>query len=283
MNFKEYITESENSENHETALAFAFLNKKLPQKLPDWMIKLGIIPGSKVKKAIRVGGSGEKTDVLIELEEGSPLKISAKLSNAAYLGNWYSKNRAIADFGEAVIEPFSEETLSFVQRYNSPYELPYVGVSLSFGNRSGQTGIQLTDFLSTGSIKNIVSGKSKNELGNANCLYRITEIPEDLTMVINNLVPITDAMIKALASKIFLIFRPVYPKNSFSDRGKQSWVNMVANKNYIKAPKIISTQVELLKVAHWELLPKEVVINHNGIINELKSNGIILDIKPKTY
>ena len=73
----------------------------LPQILPHWMLNLGILPGNLITSSERIGNKSTttKTDVLIKLQESPPLKISAKLSNADYFGNWYGHKRFIKEFG----------------------------------------------------------------------------------------------------------------------------------------------------------------------------------------
>ncbi|WP_449461296.1 hypothetical protein [Streptococcus suis] len=67
------------------------INQPLPTQLPKWMIDEGIVPGAIIQDVKGIGSkdSKNKTDVIIHLSEGAPIKISAKLLNADYFGNWY--------------------------------------------------------------------------------------------------------------------------------------------------------------------------------------------------
>lgn len=67
----------------------AHAGEYLPQNLPYWLIKEGVVPGAKIKGAVGIGSQDRrnKTDVVVYLENSQPLKISAKLMNADYFGN----------------------------------------------------------------------------------------------------------------------------------------------------------------------------------------------------
>lgn len=55
------------------------IGENLPSTLPDWMLKEGIIPGAKIVSVDGIGSKSKdnKTDVIIKLSEGEPIKISA--------------------------------------------------------------------------------------------------------------------------------------------------------------------------------------------------------------
>ena len=86
-------------ENEIVTMVSKHIGENLPSTLPDWMLKEGIIPGAKIVSVDGIGSKSKdnKTDVIIKLSEGEPIKISAKLRNADYFGNWYGHKRFIAE------------------------------------------------------------------------------------------------------------------------------------------------------------------------------------------
>ena len=80
-----------------------YIGQRIPYNLPQWLIDEGVRPGAKIVAVDGIGSKSRlnKTDVLIILESSSPIKISAKLANADYFGNWYSHKRFLDEFGFA--------------------------------------------------------------------------------------------------------------------------------------------------------------------------------------
>ena len=74
------------------------------------------------------------------LSEGEPIKISAKLRNADYFGNWYGHKRFLAEFGTAAFERMTKASTVWANEWAKTATAPYVGVSICFGRRSGKTG-----------------------------------------------------------------------------------------------------------------------------------------------
>jgi len=74
----------------------------------------GIIPSDLIINSNRIGAKSQtnKTDVLIKLKNSPPLKISAKLSNADYFGNWYGHRRFINEFGN---DAFTKMTIKVTE------------------------------------------------------------------------------------------------------------------------------------------------------------------------
>ena len=81
-------------ENEIVTMVTKHLGEALPSELPDWMVDEGIIPGAVITSVDGIGSKSKenKTDVIIKLDKGEPIKISAKLRNADYFGNWYRRN-----------------------------------------------------------------------------------------------------------------------------------------------------------------------------------------------
>lgn len=77
------------------------IGEKLPLTLPHWLIEEGVVPGARILDVDGIGSKDRrnKTDVIIYLENSMPIKISAKLKNADYFGNWYGHRRFLQEFG----------------------------------------------------------------------------------------------------------------------------------------------------------------------------------------
>ena len=77
-------------ENEIVTMVSNHIGEKLPYSLPDWMINKGIEPNATIVSVDGIGSKSKdnKTDVIIKLSEGEPIKISAKLRNADYFGIW---------------------------------------------------------------------------------------------------------------------------------------------------------------------------------------------------
>ena len=78
-----------------------YIGRQIPFNLPRWLIDEGVRPGARIVDVDGIGSKSRlnKTDVLIILENSAPIKISAKLANADYFGNWYSHKRFLDEFG----------------------------------------------------------------------------------------------------------------------------------------------------------------------------------------
>ena len=82
-------------------LVEGYIGQRIPCDLPQWLIDEGVRPGARIVAVDGIGSKSRlnKTDVLIILENSAPIKISAKLANADYFGNWYSHKRFLDEFG----------------------------------------------------------------------------------------------------------------------------------------------------------------------------------------
>lgn len=127
-------------ENEIVTMVTKHLGEALPSELPDWMVDEGIIPGAVITSVDGIGSKSKenKTDVIIKLDKGEPIKISAKLRNADYFGNWYGHKRFIAEFGEDAFERMTEASTNFANKWAKTATAPYVGVSICFGRRLGK-------------------------------------------------------------------------------------------------------------------------------------------------
>ena len=105
------------------------IGKKIPDKLPEWMITEGICKGAIIESSKRIGDENSKTDVLIKLKESEDLKISAKLLNADFFGNWYGHERMINEFGLETFGKLTEYTTKWANDWLKTSKDIFVGVS----------------------------------------------------------------------------------------------------------------------------------------------------------
>jgi hypothetical protein len=274
MKFQEFITESKKSDQHEKAIAKAFKGQTLPTELPKWMTDYGFVPGAKVVKSNQTGGSGIKPDIIVKFNEGPTLRISAKMSNADFFGNWYPKRKVRADLGDELVKPLSDAALDFVKKFKGRGD-PFVGVSISFGKRSGQTAKKFTDLFAVGLIKRVVAGGSPDAEVNANSLYASTDVANNIGALINSLEPISDKVIKQLSKNFNIIFRPVYTGSNRTNMSKPAWVQVVGKTRFDKPIKF-ETQEELLKHAHWTVTALDQDISHNVVVKNLAKFNILV-------
>jgi hypothetical protein len=274
MKFQEFISESKKSDQHEKAIAKAFKGQTLPNELPTWMTDYGFMPGAKVVDSRQTGGSGIKPDIVVKFDEGPSLRISAKMSNADFFGNWYPKWKVRADLGDELIKPLSDATLEFVKKFKGRGD-PFVGVSISFGKRSGQTAKKFTDLFPVGLIKRVVAGGSPDAEVNANSLYATTDIPNNIGALIERLEPISDSVIRKLSKNFNIIFRPVYTGSNRSNMSKPAWVQVVGKTKFNK-PIMFEKQDDLLKNAHWTVTALDKDISHNKIVANLRKFNILV-------
>lgn len=274
MRLSRFLNESARSDKHEKDIAKAFKNQSLPDNLPRWMLDYGFVPEAKVVKSTQTGGTGIKPDVIVQFDKGPSLRISAKMSNADYFGNWYSQEKVAQDLGEEMVKPLIEETVKFANKYRGRGD-PFVGVSISFGKRSGETGKNFTELFPLNLITRIVAGGNPNAEVNANSLYTTTEIPNSIEGLLNNLKPISDSVIRQLSKNFSIVFRPVYVRTNKSNLTKPAWSQLEPNAP-LREPTLFETQEELLRVTHWSPVPLNSRVSHNSIVKDLKKSNILV-------
>ena len=248
----------------------------LPQIIPDWMEKMGIIPGDKIIDSQRIGNksSKNKTDVLIRFENKNspPIKISAKLSNADYFGNWYGHERCINEFGKKIFDRLTQEaTLWANKQVGNPKKPLFVGVSINFGKRGGKTFIEFMDVFNNDlkNIKKIVCGVGHGD-NVANCLYISDNKPTSIDEIINNLSPIDDQKIESLSKDIKIIFRSVCPFNEASNRGKAVYTKFQPDQCFLEITDVTTIE-DLMKLGKFtEVFPNG--LNHNHILDTLQAD-----------
>lgn len=244
----------------------------IPQEIPDWMRGLGIQPGAVIERAERIGSkdSKNKTDVLIILKDSPPLKISVKLSSADYFGNWYSHKRIVSEFGNEVFHKLTYKITEWANNWacNSNASL-FVGVSICFGRRSGNTSIPFLDiFDETSELLKIIAGVGTgNQV--ANCLYSSNLSPKGIEDVIKELRPINQELIAEKGNEIKVVCRPINPKTEGSNRGKNTYTIFLPHQA-LPELRVVEDLSELMKLGKFVRLAKADGTNHNRVLNGLE-------------
>ncbi|QDZ41360.1 hypothetical protein FRE64_16275 [Euhalothece natronophila Z-M001] len=267
-----------NAETLELAIRdTASIGTQLPQILPNWMVNLGIIPKDTITNAQRIGSKDQtyKTDVIIHFQQSPALKISAKLSNAGYYGNWYGHKRLIKEFGHEIFQSITDQTTKWANQWiNNPNANLFVGVSISFGERTGNTFIDFLEvFDGIQELKKVIAGSGEGE-GVANSLYISSEIPQSLDDLLNKLKPIDQKILETKAQEIKIVFRPVNPKTEKSNRGKNVYTRFQPTKPLNNKKEIQSIE-ELRKLGNFVTVEPN-SINHNHILDDLRDNYQII-------
>ena len=269
---------STKSDDLEKAISkIAKIGSVLPKLIPDWMVDIGIKPASLITKSERIGSKNtkNKTDVLINFEGCPALKISAKLSNAGYYGNSYSHQRIISEFDRELFNKLTSKTTEWANNWiENPRSKLFVGVSVSFGERTGNTFIDFSDvFENAEDIKTIICGTGSEEKA-ANCLYVSDDYPSSVEDLIEKLCPINLQKLEELTKKIKVIFRPINPLSEGSNRGKNTYTKFLPSQKLTEIKHIKSVE-ELSKLGEFaKVFPNG--LTHNDIINTLQADFNIL-------
>lgn len=245
----------------------------LPEVLPAWMESLGIIPRDLITSSTRIGTKSptNKTDVLIKLQNSPPIKVSAKLSNADYFGNWYGHERLIKEFGKDVFSKMTARVTEWANQWADHSNTNiFVGVSISFGSRVGNTFIPFLDiFDSSDELLKIVAGAGEGD-NVANCLYVSNDHLSTITDILANLSPINSQSVKAQSEDIKIICRPINPMTEGSNRGKNVYTKFEPYQRQDNK-KTITTLTELMKLGKFtQVEPNK--LNHNHILNSLEQD-----------
>jgi len=238
------------SEDLEIAIAkTAKCGSSLPKNIPEWMQKLGVVPEDIITESVKVGNnsSNNKTDVLIKFQISPPLKISAKLSNAGYFGNWYGHERFMGEFGRTFFDKLTAKTTLWANEWaNKNKASLFVGVNVSFGERTGDTFSFLDIFDNLEDLRKIICGVGDRD-NVANCLYVSDEHPKSLEDMIERLAPIDLEKIQELSEDIKVIFRPINPFTEASNRGKNVYTKFEPERTLVEITDI-TTMKDLMKL-----------------------------------
>lgn len=274
---------SKRTDEFEQAIA-DLINKYdyLPDFLPNWMEEEGIVAGSKIIKAERMGSVGAKTDIIVHLEGNSePIKISAKLSSADYFGNWYTHTRIINEFGEEAFYKLVKSSTEWANEWKKHNNASiFVGVSINFGRRTGNTAAEFTDIFDYTDIVKIVAGFGEGD-NIANCLMVGDKVPDTLEELLVLLSPIDADIIKLLSSNFKVVYRPINPATEYSNRGKNVYTKFQPY-SALKKLTTVETLEELNELGEYVELTDPDRLNHNRVLNELEEKyNIYIPRKPR--
>lgn len=251
----------------------------IPKNIPGWLKNEGIIPGSKLIGAERTGGKNAKTDVIAKLEHGEPIKISAKLSNAHYFGNWYGHTRFVSEFSEESFNKMTIAATEWANGYCKHYKDPFVGVSINFGKRSGATAQRFSDILTPQDVITIAKGYGVGDK-TANCLYVSNKSASNISQLIDNLVEINEENINELTDDLKIIYRTVNPMKEKSNRSKNSYTKFVPYERS-KEKIVIENGPDLFELGEFKPVKPDRT-NHNHILDELETEfNIVIPRKSK--
>lgn len=258
-------------ENEIVTMVTKHLGEALPSELPDWMVDEGIIPGAVITSVDGIGSKSKenKTDVIIKLDKGEPIKISAKLRNADYFGNWYGHKRFIAEFGEDAFERMTEASTNFANEWAKTATAPYVGVSICFGRRSGKTGQDFLDIFTSDDILTVARGFGSGDHV-ANCMYISNNSATNIPSLINNIEEITTDSVNEATENFKVAHRPINPITEGTNRGKNVYTRFMP---YEKLPQrtVIRDPKELFKLGEFVTV-EPTSLNHNHILDDLEAN-----------
>ncbi len=262
-------------ENEIVTMVSKHIGECLPPTLPNWMLNEGIIPSAKIVSVDGIGSKSKdnKTDVIIRLSEGEPIKISAKLRNADYFGNWYGHKRFIAEFGITAFERMTKASTIWANEWAKTATAPYVGVSICFGRRSGKTGQDFLDIFTPDDILTVARGFGNGDHV-ANCMYISNNSADTIQSLINNIEEITTESVNAATESFKVAHRPINPITEGTNRGKNVYTRFKPYKK-LSTKTIISDPKELFKLGEFvEVEPS--ALNHNHILDDLEINYNII-------
>ncbi|MGT4651772.1 hypothetical protein [Bacillus cereus] len=249
----------------------------LPTNIPNWMIELGIQPNSPILSSERIGSKDKnnKTDILVRLGSSTNLKISAKLSSADYFGNWYGHKRFLEEFGEETFDRLSHAVTEWANWWiNQPAAFPFVGVSICFGRRSGNTAIPFLDIFSPQDVLSVVRGYGAETDASANCMYISNTPPNSIEELITNLRPINHETIGEAIGEFMIVCRPINPMTEGSNRGKNVYTAFKPFQPLSSMTQITTTQ-QIAELGEFVTV-NPTKLNHNHILNDLQSKFNIM-------
>lgn len=243
----------------------------------------GLNSSVKIISSQKIGSKSpqNKTDVLVKLSNGKKIKISIKLSNADYYGNWYGHERALSEFGKEKVQKLIQATTDWANKVWLPnaHASLFVGVSVSFGTRSGATQKKFLDIFDADDVLKIIKGNLSEDCDEtANVLYVGDSKPKNFQELLESLRVINKKNVESQFKKFKIIFRPVNPKTEDSNRRKNIYTKFDLT---IPKPskKIVARDLECLKKLGKFVkvdLDKESTINHNKVLDDLFNNKNIV-------
>lgn len=213
-----------------------------------------------------------KTDVLVVFECGGKLKISVKKENAHYYGNWYTHQRVEQEFGQQALDRLVEKTTEWANQWiENERSSFFLGVSINFGERTGNTYLDFNQIFTTRDIRSIVAGHNDCLDTTANVIYHTDGMAGSVEQVVEELQVIDDALLSELFSSVKIVFRPINPMTEGSNRGKQTYTKFVPYERF-EATTLLESKADLLRFGRFESvdLNHEYRLNHNRHIQALR-------------
>ena len=258
-----------------------YIGQRIPYDLPRWLIDEGVRPGARIVAVDGIGSKSRlnKTDVLIILESSSPIKISAKLANADYFGNWYSHKRFLDEFGFEAFERMTKASTAFANKWAETAIAPFVGVSICFGKRKCLTGQNFTDIFTSKDILTVARGLGDGD-STANCMYIADYVPRTIEELIDCLQEISIETVNEATENFKVAHRPINPITEGTNRGKNVYTRFQPYKRLPK-PTVIREPDILFSLGRFVTVEPD-GLNHNHILNELEEKyNIIVPRKQK--
>lgn len=258
-------------ENEIVTMVNSYRGHFIPAIIPQWLINEGVRPGARILGAEGIGSKDRrnKTDVVVYLENSEPIKISAKLRNADYFGNWYGHKRFLQEFGEDAFWRMTAASTRFANEWARTATAPYVGVSICFGRRSGRTGQNFTDIFTVEDILTVARGYGAG-ISTANCMYIENACADSIPSLIRNIEPITVETVNWATESFKVAHRPINPLTEGTNRGKNVYTRFLPDRRLSTMTTITRPQ-DLFRLGKFvEVEPTS--INHNHILDDLEMN-----------
>lgn len=268
-------------ENEIVTMVRKHIGDNLPIELPSWVVCEGVRPGARIIGVEGIGSKDRKnkTDVIIYLENSEPIKISAKLRNADYFGNWYGHKRFLDEFGIDAFYRMTEASTQFANNWAKTATAPYVGVSICFGRRSGRTGQNFMDIFTADDILTVARGYGDGD-STANCMYIANTSAKDIPGLINSIEAITIQSVNTATENFKVAHRPINPITEGTNRGKNVYTRFQPYEA-LSRPTIITDPQELFALGEFVTVKPD-SLNHNHILDILESDyNIIVPRKSK--
>lgn len=280
---KRMSKKSEKFENEIVEMVNHHIGERLPLELPEWMAKQGVVPGAVILGAEGIGSKGHenKTDVIVRCDKGSPLKISAKLRNADYFGNWYGHERFVEEFGISTFQRLTSACTNWANGWMKTAKAPFVGVSVSFGKRSGRTQQSFLDIFEEKDILTVVAGYGDGD-NVANCLYVGDHCVNSIVELLDCLLEISEENVRQLCEDFKIIYRPVNPMTEDSNRGKNVYTFFRPYEKYEKPTIFDDTGFFILGRFETVNLEFQRRLNHNKVLDYLEGENIYIPRKRKS-
>ncbi len=255
--------------------------ERIPSNIPDWLRGEGVVPGARILRADGIGSKDKmnKTDVVVYLEDSEPIKISAKLMNADYFGNWYGHKRFLMEFGRDAFYRMTAASTRFANRWAQTATAPFVGVSICFGRRSGNTGQNFTDIFTPEDILTVARGYGTG-ISVANCMYIANTSARDIPGLLNSIEEITVYTVNKATENFKVAHRPINPMTEGTNRGKNVYTRFQPYRS-LPTRTVIRNPRDLFKLGEFvEVQPN--CLNHNHILDELEDMyNIVVPRKPR--